>query len=278
MSENKPVFVISDLHMGDRGARDNFAVGNKETELNLLLEFVEKENGELVIVGDLFEFWQASLGKVLVNRMGLIDRLADMEATFVVGNHDIDLEALIGIDLVGHRFFKKMTRRFVREIAGKRFVFMHGHEVDPYNKGDSPGWSRIAAIFAGICEDFNRSPVLDTGEFFESWLFKIVKRLWNWVRMRFVFVSDKRQLTPAQNPKLVKKMLHRYKEDKIKEGYDIGIVGHTHKAGRFEDWYFNSGCWAEATNSFLRISDDGNVEVFDWENGKAIPNETVLLA
>lgn len=290
MSENRDIFVISDLHMGDSGPRDNFAVGDKEQQLNLFLDFVEKEKGELVIVGDLFEFWQMSLGNVLVKRWSLINRLADMAAMYVVGNHDIDLEALIGKNVLAHGFFKRMSTRFVREIAGKKFMFMHGHEVDPYNKGDTPGWGRIAAIFAGICEDFNRSPILETGETVEGWLLQrfkplikawnriawLLKRLWNWIRGKFIFVSDKRKLTPSQNEKLAQEMLHRYKQDKQKQGYDVAIVGHTHKVGRFEDWYFNSGCWVKEMNNFLRISPDGQVQVFDWKDGKAIANLTLL--
>ncbi len=289
MSENKDIFVISDLHMGDGGPRDNFAVGDKEKQLNLFLDFVKTEEGELIIVGDLFEFWQASLGRVLVTRRNLIDRLGDMGATFVVGNHDIDLEALIGSDILAHRFFKKMSIRFERKIGERKFMFMHGHEVDPYNRGDVPGIARIAAIFAGICEDINRSPVLGTGEPVENWLlkrFKPLEKLYNWLRRKWervvvgfkVFIAGgrKKRLTPAQSPKRAREMLGRYRKDKADEGYDIAIVGHTHKVGKFEDWYFNSGCWVEEANNFLRISDDGKVEVFDWEDGKAITNRTVL--
>lgn len=286
MSEDRDIFVISDLHMGDGGPRDNFAVGDKEKQLNLFLDFVKNKQGELIIIGDLFEFWQASLGQVLVNRRSLIDKLTNMGATFVVGNHDADLEALIGSAMLGHRFFTKMSRRFIRDINGKKCVFMHGHEVDPYNKGDVPGWGRIATIFAGICEDFNRSPLLDTGEPVErklsgiitlvlkilSWIKRLPTRLWNWIRMIFIIGLN----TPAQNPRLAKKMLHLYKDDKLKEGYDVAIVGHTHKVGQFEDWYFNSGCWAEEVNSFVRISKAGEVEIFDWKDGEAISNLTKL--
>ncbi len=316
MNEKKDIFVISDLHMGDSGPRDNFAVGDKEKQLDLFLDFVTKENGELIIVGDLFEFWQASLGKVLVKRRNLIDRLGDMGATFVVGNHDVDLEALIGSDILSHPFFRKMTVRFLRDIGKKKFMFMHGHEVDPYNKGDTPGWGRIAAIFAGIAEDKIGSPLLHEGLTSKKVLSKMPRRLakalkWfmnlhlfskrltvetallkvgsyfiapvNWMKnQRYKKIiggslaTPKRELTPAQNPGRAVEMLHLYKKDKIKEGYEIAIVGHTHKAGTFEDWYFNSGSWATGENNFLRISDDGKVGVFGWEDGKAIANGTVL--
>ncbi len=289
MNEKKDIFVISDLHMGDGGLRDNFAVGDKEKQLDLFLDFVTKENGELIIVGDLFEFWQASFGNVLVKRRNLIDRLGDMGATFVVGNHDVDLEALIGSDILSHPFFRKMTVRFLRDIGKKKFMFMHGHEVDPYNRGDVPGLGRIVAIFAGICEDINRSPVLRTGEHVENWLFKRFKKLekmYNCTRKKwervvvgfkgFIAKGRKRRLTPAQSPKRAKEMLGRYRKDRADEGYNIAIVGHTHKVGRFEDWYFNSGSWAEKINNYIRITHDGDIGIFDWEDGQPIPNRTML--
>lgn len=71
-------------------------------------------------------------------------------------------------------------------------------------------------------------------------------------------------------------MLLAYKEHKDKEGYDTLIVGHTHRTGRIEHWYFNSGSWAAETNNFLRINDEGKVNVFDWIDGRPIPNEAVL--
>jgi len=287
MSAAKDIFVISDLHMGDGGPRDNFAVGDKEKQLNLFLDFVEKENGELIISGDLFEFWQVSIGKVLTKWLKLIDRFAAMDVTYVVGNHDIDLEALIGTSILAHPLFKKMSRRFVREIGGKKFMFMHGHEADPYNKGDTPGWGQILTILAGIVEDVNGSPLLDTGGTVEDALLNVSMLLikaWNWlVNLRYKKAIGgrapsprKRELTPSQNPERAQKLLDDYKKDKETEGYDIAIVGHTHRVGRFEDWYYNSGCWVKETNSFLRISLDGQVKVFDWKDGQAIPNDTVL--
>jgi len=287
MNQDKDIFVISDLHIGDGGPRDNFAVGDKENQLNLFLDFIHRENGELIITGDLFEFWQVSIGKVLTKWLKLINRFAAMDTTYVVGNHDIDLEALIGTDMLAHPLFKKMSRRFVREIGGKKFMFMHGHEADPYNKGDTPSWTRILTIFAGIVEDVNGSPLLGTGVTVEEALLNIsvpLMKAWNWlVNLRYKKAiggkspsPSKRELTPSQNPERAQKLLDDYKKDKETELYDIAIVGHTHQVGRFEDWYFNSGCWVKEINNFLRISTDGQVRVFDWKDGQAIPNNTVL--
>ena len=35
-----PIYAISDLHMGDGGARDNFPLDDRERQLNLFLDYV----------------------------------------------------------------------------------------------------------------------------------------------------------------------------------------------------------------------------------------------
>ena len=71
-------------------------------------------------------------------------------------------------------------------------------------------------------------------------------------------------------------MLARYYEDKKNDLYDVAIVGHTHKAGQFENWYFNSGSWTGKTNNYLRIQPDGEVRAFDWDINGAKPNEETI--
>ena len=173
MANNYPIFVISDLHMGDGGARDNFPLNNREKELGSFLDYVASQQGELIVLGDLFEFWQMNLSKIVMRRMPLLDRLAAMKATYVVGNHDADLEGFVGTRFLSHPLFQRMSGPFERQIGGKRFKFMHGHEVDPFNKGDEPGKGRIFCIVAGQFEDRNKSPVYPNGHYVEDDLEKI---------------------------------------------------------------------------------------------------------
>ena len=299
MSDNHPIFVISDLHMGDGGARDNFPLNNREKELGLFLDYVASQQGELIILGDLFDFWQMNLSKIVVKHLPLLDRLAAMKATYIVGNHDSDLASFIGTGFLSHPLFKNMARPFEREIGGKRFMFMHGHEVDPLNKGDEPGKGRICCILAGMREDKNGSPVLPDGEFVEdhleeigdilediavhfkktetrltgslAWLPRQVSR-----RLRRKRTAVTRHFTPAQNPDRAKEMLTLYREDMEDNGYDVLIAGHTHHPGRIEDWYFNSGTWARKINNFVQISPNGDAAVYDWVNGRPVANNKVL--
>ena len=61
-----PIFCVSDLHLCDRGYRDNFAVEGREARFYKFLDYVEAEGGQLYVLGDLFDWWQANLSKSVV--------------------------------------------------------------------------------------------------------------------------------------------------------------------------------------------------------------------
>jgi UDP-2,3-diacylglucosamine pyrophosphatase LpxH len=271
VASRRPIFVISDLHIGDKGSSDHLAVRNREKLLRKFLDYVEAEGGELIILGDLFEFCRCNLGKVLVTRKSLLDRLNKMHARYVVGNHDIELAPLIGADMLRHPFFDNMTHPFVRKIGGRRFMFMHGHELDPLNKNTDPGWGKILGIFRGIIEEKNGKPLAFGGRFTSAAIVLKDKTL-----RQLDKLTEKVIRRDPMKPGLKRKMIRLYHHDMIENGYDVAIVGHTHKAGRCSNWYYNSGSWTGRTNDFLRIMPDGTVEIFKWCEEGAVPNNKVI--
>jgi UDP-2,3-diacylglucosamine pyrophosphatase LpxH len=278
MDNARTIYVVSDLHMGDGGPRDNFAFDNKAQQFSLFLDMVEEQGGELFVLGDLFEFWQANIGRAMKERMPFLDRLARMQARYVIGNHDADFEELAGTGLLNHPFFERMSGPFGRTIGGKEFQFMHGHELDPFNRDSTPGWGRILAIFAGIIEDRKGSPLLSAGGFTEKSLLRLGRGfMWLWnLSVNRLEKSQTRQnppdfeqsLTPAQSPEKVKGILALYQKDRLQKGYDVLVAGHTHQAGGQGGWYYNSGCWVGLRNHFLRIESDASVFVCEWKNGR----------
>jgi len=278
MNDTKTIYVVSDLHMGDGGPRDNFAFDNKAQQFSLFLDMVEEQGGELFVLGDLFEFWQANIGRAMKERMPFLDRLARMQTRYVIGNHDADFEELAGTGLLNHPFFERMSGPFSRRIGGREFQFMHGHELDPFNRDGTPGWGRILAIFAGIIEDRKGSPLLSAGGFTEKSLLRLGRGfMWLWnLSVNRLEKSQTRQnppdfeqsLTPAQSPEKVKGILALYQKDRLQKGYDVLVAGHTHQAGGQGGWYYNSGCWVGLRNHFLRIESDASVFVCEWKNGQ----------
>jgi UDP-2,3-diacylglucosamine pyrophosphatase LpxH/uncharacterized membrane protein HdeD (DUF308 family) len=276
------IFVISDLHLGDGGVRDKFEAGGKTPQLRAFLDHVGSEGGELFILGDLFELWQMNLSLLLVKRRELLDHLAALPLVYVPGNHDVDLAHFISTDFFEHPFFRSMRAPFHRELGGRRYRFFHGHETDPWNAGDDPGFGRMLAIFAGVFEDENGSALLASGEgvgdvleqFGESML-----TIWTCAaatvkgRPADTAKRDVRPnaaLTPAQDPDRLVEHVAGVRADRDERGYDVAVLGHTHKPGRIGDWYYNSGSWTGRRNSFLRISPDGEVRHLEWKDGRAV--------
>jgi UDP-2,3-diacylglucosamine pyrophosphatase LpxH/uncharacterized membrane protein HdeD (DUF308 family) len=283
----RDIFVISDLHLGDGGARDNFEAGRKTPDLRAFVDHVGAEGGELLVLGDLFELWQMNLSLLFVKRRELLDHLASVDLAYVPGNHDVDLLHFIGTDLLAHPFFARMRAPFVRAIGGRRFRFCHGHETDPFNAGDDPGFGRMLAIFGGVFEDENGSPFLASGESVEDVLEQFgesMLTIWRCAmatitkRVTKEEVHPKAALTPAQNPDRLAEHVAGVRADLAKGGHDVVVLGHTHKAGRIGDWYFNSGSWTGPTNHFLRISPDGDVRHFEWKEGRPVERAMPVVA
>lgn len=283
----RDIFVISDLHIGDGGARDNFDTGKKTPQLRAFLDHVGSEGGELFVLGDLFELWQMNLSLLLVRRRELLDQLAALRLVYVPGNHDVDLAHFIDTDFLHHPFFACMRAPFVRELGGRRFRFCHGHETDPFNAGDDPGFGRMLAIFAGVFEDENGSPLLTSGESVEDVLEEFgdsMLTIWrSAVATTMRHRGAKREicpstaLTPAQNPDRLGEHVVGVRAALDMGAHDVAVLGHTHKAGRIGGWYFNSGSWTGPLNPFLRISPDGDVRYLEWKDGRAVEREMPLV-
>ncbi|MCK9458194.1 MAG: UDP-2,3-diacylglucosamine diphosphatase [Proteobacteria bacterium] len=276
-------FVISDLHIGDGGPRDNFAIGGREQQLNSFLDYVERQYGKLIILGDLFEFWQMNPSKIIMQHLPLLDRLARMDAIYVVGNHDDDLQHFIGTEFLTHPFFNKMCGSFEQNFGEKCFKFMHGHEVDASNSSDTPYRGRIVSILAGMAKDRNKSPLFKSGDFVEDNLEKIIDGfLGRWFRIVNEIKAILRlggfgfSTTPAQNPNRIKRIHCLYRQDWASHNYDVLVTGHTHRPGFIGGWYINSGTWARKTNTFVQISPTGDAVLFDWVKENPVPNNVAL--
>jgi UDP-2,3-diacylglucosamine pyrophosphatase LpxH/uncharacterized membrane protein HdeD (DUF308 family) len=274
------IFVISDLHLGDGGVRDNFEPGGRTRQLHLFLDHVGAEGGELFILGDLFELWQMNTSRIFVHRRELLDHFARLPLVFVPGNHDVDLLHFIGTEFLEHPFFARMRRPFDRQLGGRRYHFFHGHEVDPFNASQDPGFGHMLTIFAGLFEDQNKSPLLASGEAVETVLEQFgesMLALWSCatagVSARIGITQDmepQAQLTPVQNPDRLREHLDGVRAARARDGWDVAVLGHTHKLGHVGDWYHNSGAWVGAKNSFLRIDPEGHVRSFAWREGRAV--------
>jgi UDP-2,3-diacylglucosamine pyrophosphatase LpxH len=271
--DNKPIFVISDLHIGDGKRKDNFAKNDREKLLDSFLDFVDKEDGRLIILGDFLELWWYKLDNVIASRKHLFDKISEMPVIFVPGNHDNDVLDADKEESTSHPLFRKISQPFIKTIGGRRFKFMHGHEIDPFMSDTIQKYGRIFGSIApafrftncsGILySDFVSDLILETGE--------TIVKLWHQVSTDTIDrLQHKagpilgRQISFIKRALRDKKMLARHFRDKESGMYDVVVAGHTHKPAKLDNWYLNSGSWIGLTNDFLVIYPDGNAEVLNW--------------
>ncbi len=290
----REIVVASDVHVGDGGFRDSFShPGSPRPEQFLaFLDWVGTLDAELIILGDLFEFWQANLSRVLTHPLSveIAAKLDALEAVYILGNHDADLVGFVGTDFLCPPLFRRMSGPVFRIMGEKRFLFMHGHEVDPLNAPERPGWARMMSIFVGICEDkFGRPmqprrPLVKAFARLGRWFLRAGAGTYGRIKNRHGGPRlGEGELTPSQDPQQARHMLRVYRAlhehpDAPDEWhtFDCLVTGHTHSPGRMNGWYYNSGSWSTTDNNFLRISPAGDVDVYDWNDGNPIPNNAVL--
>ena len=249
-----PIFCVSDLHLCDRGYRDNFAVEGREARFYKFLDYVEAESGQLYVLGDLFDFWQANMSRAVTAYLDLLTRLNKMRAVYVAGNHDCALSAFIGQPALmpGHPFFLREVRGFEQTIGGRRFAFLHGHESDPYCRDLNPGMGEITAIISGLLEDRNRGPFTANHHAVEDEFVGTLEAaltLWRHLTLQHGRMDE---------------MLDGVEAYRKEAGADVVVYGHTHEPGHIGDYHFNSGSWARTNDTFVRIEEDGRTAVWEW--------------
>jgi UDP-2,3-diacylglucosamine pyrophosphatase LpxH len=258
-------FCISDLHLCDRGPRDNFAYNGREERFCQFLKFVDNHGGTLIILGDLFDWWQVNLSESVLRYHYLIDHLVTMKALYLVGNHDNALVKFIGTSLMpAHSLFQLATGPIEETIGGRRFAFLHGHEADPYCNSLNPGIGEITAVISGMLEDRNKGPFNAHKHAIEDEFVGTLERaLTLWRKLTF------------QHGRL-DEMLDSVEAYRKEKQSDVVIYGHTHEPGHIGDCHYNTGCWAREHDTFVRIDDDGSVSVWEWTKAGAIPFKKIL--
>lgn len=220
----KSLIVLSDLHLGSGPEKDR-----RERDF---WEFLEKiENSDLVLLGDIFDFW-IEYGSVIYKRYfrtlcALISFIQKgNKIYFVPGNHDFyDTEFLSNIG------FDVRDKGFHIEWKGKKVFFHHG---DMFSYG-----GKVTRFFYG-------NPLT-------KFVFKILHPdvgilVANIVSKTSTKVESK---VSAFMPKGI---------DRLFDLYDIVITGHTHSPGLKEikkgKYYINAGEWVFKRNYIKITSDD----------------------
>jgi len=260
-----PIFCVSDLHLCDRGPRDNFCVGGREERFCRFLDHVQKQSGRLFILGDLFDWWQVNLSNSINEYRKLLNRLWQDDAVYVPGNHDNALSNFIESILMPKiNLLYEMKLPFSRGICGRHFTFLHGHEADPYCSNSNPGIGEITAIISGMLEDRNKSPNYKGHAIEDRFIGTLDKMMSLWRKL-------------AGETGRLDEMINGVEEYRKQQGADVVVSGHTHIAGQISDFHYNCGSWCRDCDTFVRIEDEGIADVFEWtKNNRAVPYNKIL--
>ena len=127
MMNNKPVYFLSDFHLGAKYIQDNL---ESEKRIVRFLDSIKDNASEIYLMGDILDYWyeyRCVVPKGYVRFFGKLAELADngIKIHWFIGNHDIwiydYLPKELGIEVIDGIQEK--------EILGKCFFLNHGDAV-----------------------------------------------------------------------------------------------------------------------------------------------------
>ncbi len=241
----KPVYFISDIHLGAPTLSSDFEAKRKK-EILKFLDTVVGDGSRLTIVGDLFDFWYEYKYVVPKNYFWLYAKLKEMvengiTVDYVAGNHDF-FQGEFFSNAIGLKVYQD---GFSEEINGKKFLIIHG---DGLARNDS-GYRMLKRF---LRKRFVRTLIRlihpDVG-------FYLAK----------VFSKKSREYTSSKDFGETDDMM-LFAEKKISEGYDFVVMGHNHvpKCEQFgKGVYINLGDWLK--NFTYGVFDGGSMKLMNWE-------------
>jgi UDP-2,3-diacylglucosamine hydrolase len=213
----KPVFFVSDLHLG--AGED----AERRARFFRFLDWIREQAAGLYILGDLFEFgFEYRQGLIEPNARIAVEVAAlaksGVPVTLIRGNHDYWLRA----------HFKSQygitvgAPPLVREIGGRRFYLAHGDELD---RSWENQFSR--ALF--------HSP-------FATFLYSLLPTRFG-TRIAGYIARAARQ---GDESRELSGVLELFARRQVQSGFDVVILGHVHKPVLKQlgpGWYLNTGDW-----------------------------------
>jgi UDP-2,3-diacylglucosamine hydrolase len=247
MSNNAPVYFISDAHLG----RDIAGCDDREKHLLIFLDTLALSADKLFIVGDLFDFWieyryaiRPDYFKVLHQLRKLVE--SGVEVHYLAGNHDFALGSFIENTIGIHTHLN----HYETTIQGKRLHLFHG---DGLIRADV-GYRLLRTI---LRNSFNQR------------LFKLIHPNIG-VPLGTICSGSSRKMTSRW---MNEHILEEYRQracEYFEQGNDIVVFGHTHRpeiSRMGEKVFCNSGEWIEQY-TFAKLQ-DGAMSLWEYFPDKA---------
>lgn len=147
MQPGRKIYFLSDFHLGAPDAESSLV---REKRITAFLDEAAKDAAEIILLGDLFDFWfewKKAVPRGFTRLLGKLAELTDrgLPVHLFIGNHDMWIFDYLPKEtgVVLHR------EPVVREIGGKRFLIGHGDGLGP---GDH-GYKFIKQVFRNpVCQ------------------------------------------------------------------------------------------------------------------------------
>jgi UDP-2,3-diacylglucosamine hydrolase len=218
----KKIYFFSDAHLGLGTTGEET---RKESRLIGFLNHIQRDAGQIFIVGDLFDFWFEYKTVVPKGYYRLFSKLAELKdhgikMSLVVGNHDFWIKNYFQDEFGMEVYFDPVEK----QISGKRFLIHHGDGLD---KKDT-GYRILKKILRNRLNIFLFSLVHpDIAGFVAKWLSRTSRQY-----------TSKRKYEQGDMSEFARK--------KINDGFDYVIMGHNHVPARLiidNGIYINLGDW-----------------------------------
>jgi UDP-2,3-diacylglucosamine hydrolase len=226
-------FFISDAHLG---AESRFSSKMRMDSLISFLSYITEKNGRLFILGDLFDFWFEYKYVIPREFFPLLTAFEKFRKTgqidYIVGNHDFWAGRFFTdeLDIPVH------ANEFEAEINGSRLYMHHGDGIAAKDKGYR------------ILKRVLRHPL-------NIELYRILHPDFGF-SMAHYFSGLSRKNSPPEDHD---KDYAVFALEKLKQGFDAVIMGHTHCPELIQHdngVYLNTGEWISRFSYGL------------WENGR----------
>jgi len=250
IAPGKKIYFLSDFHLG---APDFASSLNREKRIVAFLEHIRQDAQQIIIAGDIFDFWyeyKTVVPKHFVRLLGKLGEITDSGIPIVLfaGNHDMWMRGYFQRELNIPVYFEPKTF----EWSKKKFFVGHGDGLGP---GDH-GYKFIKKVFRNK---------------FSQWLFGQLHPTLG-MSLANYFSRKSRKKTGASDAVFLgedNEWLVIYGREMLaKEHYDYFIFGHRHLplTIKLNDnaEYINLGDWI--THFTYAVFDGSTVELKKWED------------
>jgi UDP-2,3-diacylglucosamine hydrolase len=240
-TDRQKTYFFSDAHIGLGPEEEE---NQKELRLIRFLDHIQRDAGQIFIVGDLFDYWFEYKTVVPKRYFRLFSKLAELnehriKIFFIAGNHDFWVGDYFRDELGMEIFFNPIEKK----IGGKRFLIHHG---DGLLKKDV-GYKILKKILRNRLNIFLFSLLHPD----------ITGRIARWSSRTSRRYTSKRKYEDSE--------MTEFAKQKLRDGFDFVIMGHNHIPIRLTvngGVYINLGDWI-SENTYA-VFDGDSLELKKW--------------